>query len=338
MSPTIKDVAQVAGVGVGTVSRVLNDSPLVSSETREHVQQVITKLNYHPNAMAQGLSRRTSRTIGVLMPFLTMPFFVNVLQGIDNVLLDTNYDLIVLNVDKPEKRQQYLNNYVYSRRLDGLIGVTVPFDAAEVERLQAFECPVVVIDNRVDEFWSFYVNNTEGGQLATAHLLALGHTKIGYLGDLHGIVRGVPNTPEHRYSGYLLALEQAGIPPDSRYTRFGIMSEANGYALTKDLMSQPDPPTAIFVYCDTAAVGALQALRDMNLRVPEDVSVVGFDDIDVARHINLTTIRQPMEQYGQHAANKILDLLSGTVMDSGQKCFALDLIERGTTGPLNVAV
>ncbi len=336
MSPTIKDVAEAAGVGIGTVSRVLNDSPSVRPETRAKVQKVIAQLNYHPNALAQGLSRRESRTIGVLVPFLTMPFFVTVMEGIDKVLSESDYDLIVLNVDKPDKRAQYLKNYVYSRRLDGLIGVTVPFSQEEITKLSQVKCPIVAVDNAIDDVSSYFVNNTEGGKLAMAHLLALGHTKIGYLGDLHGIVRGVPNTPEHRYTGYLEALKDAGIPFDDRYTRFGIMSEENGYKLTKSVMEQADPPTALFVYCDTAAVGALQALREMGLRVPEDISVVGFDDIDVARHVNLTTIRQPMQKYGVKAAEKILELLSGTATTSSHHCFDLELVERGTTAVVAV--
>ncbi len=336
MSPTIKDVAEAAGVGIGTVSRVLNDSPSVRPETRARVQDVIARLNYHPNAMAQGLSRRESRTIGVLVPFLTMPFFVTVMEGIDNVLSETDYDLIVLNVDKPDKRSTYLQNYVYSRRLDGLIGVTVPFQPEEIKRLAQVNCPIVAVDNAIDGVSSYFVNNTKGGELAMSHLLALGHTKIGYLGDLHGIVRGVPNTPEHRYTGYLNGLEKAGIPFDDRYTRFGIMSEENGYKLTKSIMEQADPPTALFVYCDTAAVGALKALREMGLRVPEDISVVGFDDIDVARHVNLTTIRQPMQQYGVRAAQKMLELLSDTETSGDHHCFDLELIERGTTAKVAV--
>ena len=326
---TIARVAQEAGVGVGTVSRVINGSASVSEATRQRVLDVVAELGYEPNATARALSTGRTRSVGVIAPFFTRPSVIERLRGVAPLLANSGYQLVLFDVERPEQRTDVFRSVI--GRVDGLLSISLAPDKAELRRLAAAGIPVVLVDQAHDSIPSVTVDDVEGGRLATQHLLELGHRWIAFAGDTVDGVHG-DSASSRRCLGYQRALDEAGLPvrPDLVKLRpHG--REAAGIAC--DLIALASPPTAVFAASDLQALAMLDALEALGKRVPNDLSVVGFDDVELARYAGLTTVAQPLEDSGTRGAELLLSALEGDDVLQARQQLSLELVVRGTTAP-----
>ena len=324
---TIFDVAARAGVGVGTVSRVINHSPLVSDTTRAKVLGVIEDLDYRPSSLARGLSLGRTDTIGIAVPFFTTPSAVQRLRGFAGVVAGTDYQFMVLNVENEQQRGSALRT-VTGDQVDGAVVVSLEPSDDELRRLQPAR--TVFIDAQIDGFPCVFSDDREGGRLATRHLLQLGHRKIAFVGDREET--GFTSPSANRRLGFLDALTEAGLDAQPGYERLGNPGRDSARDMTIDLLAGDDRPTAVFAAYDTQAFGVIEATRKLGLRIPEDISVVGFDDIEMAGHVGLTTVRQPLEDSGARAAEILIELLDGEKAEPRHEQQDLELVPRDTTG------
>ncbi len=328
---TIRDVARLAGVGVGTVSRVLNNHPSVREETRRKVLAAIEALDYRPNHSARRLSLRRTLTIGVIVPFITNPSVVERLRGITVGLEGSEYDLVIYNVESPQGKERYFQEMPFSERVDGLIIISLMPSDEDVERFRRAGIPVVLIDAVHSNLPHVAVDDIQGGRMAASHLIELGHRRIAFLGDPYPNPFGF-TASYHRYLGYAQVLAQAGIPLRDRYVVTGEHSQRTAHLLAASLFENDPPPTAVFAASDTQAIGVLAAARERGLRVPKDVSVVGYDDLEIATYLNLTTVHQPLFESGCEGAALLLAMLAGQEVPLSKQ-LPLTLRVRGTTAP-----
>ena len=328
---TIHDVARAAGVGVGTVSRVLNDSPLVSDPTRERVQRTIDDLGYRPSSLARALSLGRATSLAVIVPHFTRPSTVERLRGMAEAINGSDFDLVLFDVETPEQRDRRFQMAVRSDRAAGLVIVSLAAPSEVIEQLRAASVPVVFLDRHVDGLANIHVDDIGGGRLAADHLLSLGHRRIAFIGDDDGRGFGFTSSDD-RMAGYRAALRAAGLEVDERYVRVGPSSREAAHRLTADLLGLPTPPTAVFAASDLQALGVVEAARERGLDVPGDLSVMGFDDIDPAVYLGLTTVRQPLFESGRLAAEMVLSLVAGDEAAAGVE-LPVELVVRRTTGP-----
>lgn len=328
---TIQDVARRAGVGVGTVSRVLNQSPLVSDATRRKVQEVIDDLGYRPSSLARALSTGRSTTVAVVAPFFTRPSVVQRLRGLAGVIAESDHDLVLYDVETADQQQRRLESAVRPDRAAGVIIVSLALDDATVGRIAASEVPVVVLDRRVPSLPHVWVDDVAGGRLATEHLLSLGHRRIAFVGDRYDPQFGFTSSADRR-AGYRAALAAAGVPEPPGYVRAAQHGREEAMAMTEELLALPEPPTAVFAASDLQAIGVLEAARRLKVAVPEHLSVIGYDDLEVAGYLGLTTVRQPLTESGRWAAELLLSRISGDD-EVGSPELELRVEERSTTAP-----
>jgi DNA-binding LacI/PurR family transcriptional regulator len=332
MPATIRDVAKKANVGIGTVSRVINDSPAVRDETRLKVLAAIDELDYSPNPIARRLSTGQTLTIGVILPYLTMPSYIERLRGVQYTLADSEYDLVLFAIENPSQRDAYFQNLSLKSRVDGVLLISLPPNDEQAQRLTSSNIPSVLIDGYHPELCCIYPDDIQGGRIATQHLIDLGHRRIAYLSDFQ-------RTPFHpsmrlRFQGYLECLAEAGIPFNPTYQIEGQRGRINARVMARELLSLQNPPSAIFAASDTQAIGTLEAAAEMGIRVPQDLSVIGYDNIRDAEYVNLTTINQHLVNSGVEGANILLDLLSTPHQYARyEQTIAVDLVLRGTTAP-----
>ncbi len=333
MAVTIYDIAEHARVSIATVSRVLNEHPRVSEATRQRVFSVAEALGYEPHASAQSLARQNTRLIAAVVPMMTSYFFMEVIRGLQDRLDESGYDLLVYasrsldKVDGPHARA------LQRGRADGLLLVSTPLSEARAHRLKAARSPVVLVDSYHADFDSVSVDNRKGGCLATQHLLGLGHRRIALV---------MPN-PESvpaadRHAGYVDALREAGIEPDPALV-FASDDRAqhgyarwSGYELMRRVLALPERPTAVFAAADVMALGALRAAHEAGVRVPDDLAVVGFDDIATSAYVGLTTLHQPMYEMGKLAIEKLLRRTQNPETPPSHTIFAPRPVVRETTG------
>lgn len=339
--PTIRDVAREAGVGIGTVSRVLNNSPQVSPETRLRVLDSIQRLGFRPNQVARQLSRGARvRSLGVISPFMNDHSFMARLQGVQRALAEANqnYDLIFYHVTTPERFEQRLQSFTKPGSIEALLVMVEDLSAEQREMLDdAGVVYVGINDYPIDDWPSVGADNVVGGELATDYLIGLGHTRIAYIGDSFPLPFGF-SASEARYTGYANALARHGIAINPDYVRLVAPGDRDAaYSATQALLSLPEPPTAIFSMSDVQALSSLAAIRDAGLSVPGDVSLIGFDDVEIAGLIGLTTVRQHLEEAGYLAMKYLLNLLGDAILPNSEVPEAVpllpafQLIERQTT-------
>lgn len=332
MPPTIQDVARAAGVGVGTVSRVLNNSPKVDPATRERVLRAIAELDYVPSPIARRLSTGRTGAIGVVAPYVTAPAAVERLRGIQAALSHTSYDLIAFNIETPERRRAVLSSLARGDRVDGLIVVTLSPTDEEVSWMERSSLPVVLVDGYHRRLHRVVVDDVKGGRLATEHLIALGHRRTAYIGnEPHWPFRF--SSSRLRFWGYAQALRAAGLAPRPEYIRTGPHEQELARRHAHELFALPEPPTAIVCATDTKAAAVLGAAREAGLAVPEDLSVVGYDDIEVAGYLGLTTIRQSLFESGRRGVEILLALLGGSERPPLRDVVPVELVRRHTTAP-----
>jgi LacI family transcriptional regulator len=323
---TISEVARQAGVGVATVSRVINGSPAVRDETRRRVLDAIDDLGYAPNAAARALSTGRTLSIGVVAPFFTRPSVMERLRGVSHVLAGSPYRLVLFDVERPGQDADSFRNLPGG--LDGLLSISLCPADADLDRFEAAAMPVVLIDHPHDHVASVYTDDVAGGRLATEHLLGLGHRRIAFIGDFEHNYHGFTSSAMRR-TGYELALEAAGVGLEGELVRRAPHGREAAAALTRELLRSAEPPTAIFAASDTQAVGVLEAAEELGVDVPSDLSVVGYDDIELARYAGLTTIAQPLEESGARGAELLLAALDGSAVVAQQ--LEVELVIRATT-------
>lgn len=330
---TISDVAARAGVGVSTVSRVLNDSPKVSDATRARVLATIEALDYRPNPLARGLVRGRCQTIGVVVPFFTHASAVERLRGVVAALDDSRYDVVLFNVESPVHRDEHFAALTRRDRADGLLVLSLPPGRRDLERLAKAGVPLVLVDVCGTDVSCVVTDDIEGGRIATRHLLALGHERVAFIGDDPANAFGFTSSAK-REQGYGEVLEAAGLAVRPELKGYGAHDRTVARRLTEGLLARRDRPTAIFASSDVQAIGVLAAARAGGLRVPEDLSVVGFDDVEISAYVGLTTVRQPLFDSGYSGAKLLLAALDheGPVAPVTHE-LPLELIERTTTGP-----
>jgi len=326
---TIRDVARHAGVSVATVSRVLNDIPVVRSEMRERVRDAIAELGYRPSSTARSLSLGRSQAIGVVAPFFTTPSVVERLRGVSQRAGHHGYGLMLFDVETPEQRAGAFRDFARLDRVDGLLVISLPLLDDEVDALERDGLPVVMIDIGHPRVPHVVIDDVRGGELAVEHLIARGHRRIGFVGDRPDNPFGFTSS-EHRRRGFRRALRRAGLRPAPGLEVRGRHGHAEARALALDVLRRDDRPTAIFAASDTQAVGVLEAARALDLRVPQDVAVIGFDDIEAAELLGLTTVRQPLRESGARGADLLLAAIAGAAPPA-EELDALTVVERRTT-------
>lgn len=305
----IKEVAKKAGVSVATVSRVLNNSDLVSEETKERVLKAIKELNYHPNLLSRNLRHLKTKMILALLPNVSNPFYARVVKGIEDVAHKHGYNVMLCNTDSnPEKERAYLE-LLKNKLADGVILMASTMKKEELTLL-AKNYPVVQCCEYIEDAGASYVSidNFSAAYKAVRHLINLGHSKIALLSCKNEFI-----STKLREEGYKKALEEAGIKFDEKLVKYGDYSFKSGIRAAKELLSMQEKPTAIFAISDIMAIGVIKALKEAKLKVPENVAVVGFDDINFASMYDpaVTTISQPKYDLGCVAMEMLLNFIEG---------------------------
>ncbi len=326
---TIYDVANKAGVSIASVSRVLNTPEQVNEPLRGRVLAAIDELGFVPNAEATARARRTVQRIGVLAPFFTYPSFVQRLRGVAGVLANSPYELVVYTVDSLARRDGYLASLPLHRRLDGLIIMSLAVEESAVQRLLAHNLETVLIEYHHPALSSIEIDDAAGGRLAGELALTGGHRHCAFLGD--GDLPPYSLRPaDARLRGYCQVLNAAGVAlPETAVVR-AFPDARHAYQAAQQLLARPDPPTFVFGSSDVHAMGVLRAARERDIQVPQQLTVVGFDDLDVAEYIGLTTIRQPLDESGRIAANILLDRLADRARPVQRVMLPLTLQRRET--------
>lgn len=331
MSASIGDVARLAEVSVATVSRALRGLPNVAPATRARVIAAAQELHYVADPQASRLAAGRSRTIGVVVPRIGQWYYASLLDAIDGIVGAANHDLLPFTLPDPSARQRFLEQLPFRKRVDGLVVVDVPMSDAELGRMAETDVPVVTVGLRTTAFSSLTVDNELGARLATEHLVGLGHERIGFIGGHQPEPFDFP-IPTQRRCGYESALRARDIPVDPGLQADAELNAAGGAQAMTELMHADQRPTAVFVMADEMAVGAMQVARDLGLHVPEDLSIVGFDDHDLAEFLGLTTIRQDVPAQGRAAAGWLLEaLVAPDDIDVHHEVLPTRLIVRRTT-------
>jgi DNA-binding LacI/PurR family transcriptional regulator len=329
--PTIADVAQRAGVGVGTVSRVLNNSPLVSDRTRDRVLTIIEEMNYRPSALARALSIGTTGVLAAVVQRMTSPSALQRLRGILDVASEAGFDVILHNVKSEDDYRDQVRDLLRPDRCAGGLLVSIKPEDQEVAKLVVNPVPVVVIDGRLPGIASLYIDDELGGRMATEHLIELGHERIAFVGEWEDRI-GFRPTAKRRV-GYRSAMEDAGLEVPDHYVRSGPHEHTVTLAATNELLDLDDPPTAMVAAADSHAMIITQGARARGLRVPEDLSVVGFDDLEIAEHLGISTIRQPLYDSGARGASMLLDLMQAETRKAEHIEMPVELVVRSSTAP-----
>lgn len=343
--PTIVDIAELAGVAPMTVSRVINETGYVSEAMREKVQRAVKELNYHPNGLARSLKRQRTHVVGILLPDIANPFSAQLVSGIQEILLARGYASFICTSERSTEREQSGLSALFDHRVDGIIVATreTPTGNEWLSRLVERNLPVVLVGRefphpQVDRVTA---DHQSGGYEATKFLISAGHKRIGFVGVSLANGQGL-----RRFQGYLAALrdhhlqieESLIVGPDA-ISGPGYSTQNDGYQGMKRLLSLRKPPTSVFARNDFTAIGAMCALHDAGLAVPDDVSIVGFDNVPLAAYTSppLTTVDQPTVEQGRQAASLLLERIEGNKSRARREInLNCHLIVRQSTGQKKV--
>lgn len=329
---TIQDVAKQAGVSVSTVSRVLNDKDDVAPDTYEKVRGVIQQLGYTSSLAARSMRSRRTNVIGLIIPDVEDPFALQVMKGVSQALSDVDYDLIIHTSGSVKKRSTPEREQHHVSLLNGSIADGVIIVTPSATRFPT-TAPVVAIDpnNESPDCPSVIATNHAGALAAMEYLIGLGHRRIGFIGG-----RSDLQSANHRRQGYLDALAQASIPLDLTLIEAGDFSIGMGHQCAERLLALREPPTAIFAANDQSAIGAMDAAREIGLRIPEDLSIIGFDNIPESAFSNprLTTVDQFIARMGHIGTEMLLNLIQGESLEDNQFKVATQLVSRDSCRPI----
>ena len=332
---TIRDVARHAGVSVATASRALNGSQVVNPQTRDRILSVMEELGFTPSPAARRLSLGRTLTIGVVVSFLTRPQAAERLRGVDVVLTDSEFDLVIYNVESVQKRDHYLGTLAQSQRTDGLLVMSLPPNAEAGPVLGRAPVPVVFIDVHtpsVDGLPRVIGDDVAGGALAAQHLLDLGHRDIGFIGDAMEDPFGFTSSRD-REAGLTRELARAGIEIPRPWVGHGAHGRYEARDLARRMLLGDRRPSAIFTASDTQALGVIAAARDLGLHVPDDLSVIGYDDIEAADYVGLTTVRQQLFESGRRGAEILMAEIAARSEQPPVAHLSPELVVRATTAP-----
>lgn len=329
---TMKDVAQLAGVSTATVSRALMNPEKVSASTRKRVEDAVLEAGYSPNSLARNLRRNESKTIITIVPDICDPYFTEIIRGIEDAAMEHGYLVLLGDSGKQQKRESSFVNLVFTKQADGmlLLGTDLPFDVSKPEQKNL--PPLVMACEYAPELElpTVHIDNLTSAFEAVNYLTQMGHKKIAQ-------ISGPENAAlcKFRHQGYQQALRRAGIALNSTYTTQSNFTFEGGAKALKKLLSLPDAPTAIFCHNDTMAIGAIQEAKKLGLRVPQDLSVVGFDDIQFSQYCDppLTTVSQPRYEIGRQAMLMMLELLKGRDVRAGSRLLEAKLVIRNSAAP-----
>ncbi len=313
----MEDIARMANVSKATVSRVINNNPQgVGQETRERVQRIIEETEYNPNLLARGISTSKSKTLGLVIPDITNPFFPELVKAVEECAYKNGYTVFLCNTDNSIEKEEASIEQFITKRVDGVILTSAGKVAGKVHnRLKKYNMPCVLLDRElqgIDYAAAVYTDNTFAVYSATEHLIKRGHSKIAYIsgGD-------IVSTAKHRFNGYFDALKQYALPYSKDLTLFGSFTLESGYELTKQILIKNPQVTAILLGSDIMAIGAMKAIREMKKSIPKDVAVVGFDNIQICTALEsaLTTVQQPIYEMGEKAASVLIQIINGSVFE-----------------------
>lgn len=329
---SIKDIAKIANVSIATVSNVINGTGRVSAETAAKVKKVIQELQFVPSASARSLKDKNSHLIAIVVPFIEKgilqdnPFYWELVRGVESGARNHEVQVILLGISEAEDF-----SFVKGRHLDGLIVVGVYQHSEAFRKIKSIGVPCVFLDSYLSDssLYQVELDDEAGGYLATKHLIGLGHRDIAVLTgkmEQSGVI-------SCRYQGYLRALREAGIPESPDYVLQADSSVHGGYQAAQKLGSLADRISAIFALSDVSAMGLIRGLHDLGLRVPEDISVIGFDDIFYTQYMipSLTTIQQDIVNKGQEAVKMLLDQINGTESPFKKVVLPVSLVVRQST-------
>ena len=335
MAVTLQDIAEKVGVSMSTVSRVLNDKGndyRISPETQERILAAARELRYRPNYVARGLRLNKTNTLGLIAPDITNPFFAHIVKYIQQFAHGLGYGLIVCNTDEDLSLELEHVDLLFQKRVEGLIAMPVGQKSDHFQEWVSKGRPLVLLDRSLDnvDASSVVVDNYTGAREAVEHLIALGHTRI-------AIIQGLPDTYTSvmRVAGYRDALSENGIPVDEELIVGGDFRTQTGYLETKIVLNLADPPSALFPTSDLLTLGALQAAEEERLRIPDDLSIVAFDDLDFAAFLKcpLTAVRQPREMMGEMAVRLLVEQLENKDVKGRQMMLKPELIVRESAAP-----
>jgi LacI family transcriptional regulator len=331
---TIREVAKKAGVSYATVSHVINNTRFVSPETRSRVQLAMTELNYRPNAVARSLRSGRTNTIGMILPDSSNPYFAEIGRAIEEEAFHSGYSIILCNMELDPAKENLYIEVLLKKQVDGIIFVATGDQLPLLDLLKEQEIPAVMIDRDLPDVAvdTIITDNQQGGYQATRHLLELGHRRIACITGPSS--RIYPSGG--RITGYRQALEDAGVDYDESIVCLGDYHPRSGMVITENLLKDLQRPTAIFACNDLMALGAIRAAKKAGLRIPEDLSIVGFDNIDLANFINppLTTISQEQACLGVWATQALVRRITGKNLPYLKEKLPTRLIERESTAPV----
>ncbi|MGV8027197.1 MAG: LacI family DNA-binding transcriptional regulator [Anaerolineaceae bacterium] len=315
----IQDVAKRANVSITTVSHIINQTRYVSDELTDRVKKAMEELDYHPNSLARGLRSGKTKTIGLVVPDISNQFFAEISRKIEDNGFEHGYSVILCNTDDdPHKEKSYID-VLLAKKVEGIVFISTVVESNNLEKTLEIGVPIVLVDRDINEINSdiVLVDNSVGGFEATKYLIELGHRRIGCIGGPS------PITPSaQRVAGYKRALQEAGIPVDPELIISGDFRYESGNKTMRALLSLPQPPTAVFASNDMMALGAIQAVNDQGMKIPDDISVIGFDNIPFSQTISptLTTMAQPIHEM----ADLVVDLLIDKIKLQRQRSRAED--------------
>lgn len=336
MSATIYDIAREAGVSIATVSRVFNNNENVSDKTRKKILAIAESMGYHPRAFAQGLARKRSRMITALVPVISNYFFMEVLGGIQDALVQYDYDLNIYNITSANDQLEQIEYVLKKGMADGYLFISLHLKEPQWKRLKRYQVPITLVDEYDSEFDSVSVDSIEGAYTATKYFINNGFRRI-------SMISAYPNAKpsRDRLLGYKRALEDAGrmidgdlIVTGDDLDRDGFTEKA-GYEAMNKLIQMTDPPDACFCSSDIQAVGALKAQTDVKVTIP----LISFDDIQIAHYLGLSTMKQPMYEMGKLATHKLIERIRDVEKVVSHTVFSPELILRSTlkTGKEKIA-
>ena len=331
---SIKDIARAAKVSHPTVSRALSNSPLVNGETAKRIRQIAASLGYRPSAIARSLATKRTKTIGVVVTTIADPFIADVISGVEEAANDHGYSVFLANSNANPDREVRVVHSFHERRVDGILVTASRVGALYVPLLSQLKVPIVLINNQhpdeTDQFiYSVTIDNIKASTEVMRHLIGLGHKRIAYIGD-----RGGFQSDFERLAGYRQGLAFAECPFLPELVVHGDGKPGGGEQAMESLLALPNPPTAVFCYNDMSALGALRALHSHGIKIPEEMSLVGFDDLAIASYTSplLTTVSQPKQQMGRMAMEIMIKLLSRIDSRTNIKVEG-ELIVRESTAP-----
>lgn len=332
--PTVLDVAKRAGVAPITVSRVINNSGYISVETKNRVELAIKELGYVPNTLARGLRSKRTNTLALVVTDITNPYFTSMARGVEDVAGASDYTVIYCNTDESETKEEKYANILAQRQVDGVLLVPACGNTASIKFLTANGINVVVLDRRITgvETDSVRADSQKGAKQLIQLLISLGHERIAIITGPETV-----STSMDRIAGYREALKDAGLE-ENEMVYFGGFNQDSGYCSTLDAMQKNNKPTAIFAANNFILIGVMKALREFGLKVPEDISVVGFDDFPESMLVKpfFTAAVQPAYEMGRLAAQLLLNRISSSCSDEFQNIVLPSVVvQRESTGFVN---